>query len=100
MLELDDNMEQQIKYIEGFRNQEGDRLARDHLWAKRYSMWEEASIAKRTSLGKELEQACNYYHSLRGTALFVFPFVIYLLYHFLVLCLSDILNCISGIFSG
>ncbi|XP_049399657.1 uncharacterized protein LOC125863657 [Solanum stenotomum] len=34
-------MEQQIQSVERFRHQEGARLARDHLWANRYAMWEE-----------------------------------------------------------
>ncbi|KAK4725509.1 hypothetical protein R3W88_028288 [Solanum pinnatisectum] len=50
--ELDDNMEQQIQSVERFRHQEGARLARDHLWANRYAMWEEVNIAKRTRLGE------------------------------------------------
>ncbi|KAH0725473.1 hypothetical protein KY284_001338 [Solanum tuberosum] len=50
--ELDDSMEQQIQSIDRFRHQEGARLARDHLWANIYTMWEEVSISKRTRLGK------------------------------------------------
>ncbi|KAH0773166.1 hypothetical protein KY290_010303 [Solanum tuberosum] len=52
MSELDDSMEQQIQSVERFRHQEGGRLARDHLWANRYAMWEEVNIAKRTRLGE------------------------------------------------
>ncbi|KAH0685370.1 hypothetical protein KY290_016645 [Solanum tuberosum] len=50
--ELDNSMEQQIQSVERFRHQEGARLARDHLWANRYAMWEEVSIAKRSRLGE------------------------------------------------
>ena len=57
MTELDDIMEQQIQSIEGFRHQEGARLARDHLWANRYAMWEEVNTAKRTRLGEGSEEA-------------------------------------------
>ena len=52
MSELDNSMEQQIQSVERFKHQEGARLARDHLWANRYAMWEEVSIAKRTRLGE------------------------------------------------
>uniref|UniRef100_M1DY74 Uncharacterized protein n=1 Tax=Solanum tuberosum TaxID=4113 RepID=M1DY74_SOLTU len=52
MSELDDSMEQQIQSVERFIHQEGARLARDHLWANRYAMWEEVSIAKRSRLGE------------------------------------------------
>uniref|UniRef100_M1DH30 Uncharacterized protein n=1 Tax=Solanum tuberosum TaxID=4113 RepID=M1DH30_SOLTU len=54
MSELDDNMEQQIQSVERFKYQEGARLAKDHLWANRYAMWEEVNIAKRTRLGESL----------------------------------------------
>ena len=57
MTELDDSMEQQIQSIEGFKHQEASQLARDHLWANRYAMWEEVNIAKRTRLGEGLEEA-------------------------------------------
>ncbi|KAH0675372.1 hypothetical protein KY285_023173 [Solanum tuberosum] len=50
--ELDDSMEQQIQSVERFRHQGGARLAGDHLWANRYAMWEEVSLAKRTRLGE------------------------------------------------
>ncbi|KAK4711170.1 hypothetical protein R3W88_005683 [Solanum pinnatisectum] len=53
--ELDDSMEQQIQSVERFKHQEGARLARDHLWANRYAMWEEVGIAKRTRLGESTE---------------------------------------------
>ena len=57
MTELDDSMERQIQSIEGFSHQEGARVARDHLWANRYAMWEEVNIAKRTRLGEGSEEA-------------------------------------------
>ena len=57
MTELDDSMEQPIQSIEGFRHQEGARLARDHLWATRYAMWEEVNIAKRIRLDEGSEEA-------------------------------------------
>ena len=46
MSELDYSMEQQIQIMEGFSHQEGARLARDHLWANKYAIWEEVNIAK------------------------------------------------------
>ncbi|KAH0717017.1 hypothetical protein KY285_013048 [Solanum tuberosum] len=52
MSELDDSMEQQIQSVERFRQQEGARLARDHLWANMHAMWENVNIAKRTRLGE------------------------------------------------
>ena len=57
MTELDDSMERQIQSIEGFRHQEGARLARDHLWANIYAMWEEVNIAKRTRLVEGSDEA-------------------------------------------
>ena len=57
MTELDDSMERQIQSIEGFKRKEEARLARDHLWANRYAMWEEVNIAKRTRLEDGLEEA-------------------------------------------
>ncbi|KAH0673042.1 hypothetical protein KY284_024129 [Solanum tuberosum] len=52
MSELDDSMEQQIQSVERLRHQEGARLARDHLWANKYAMWEQVNITKRTRFGE------------------------------------------------
>ena len=57
MAKLDDSMEQQIQSIEGFKHQEASQLARDHLWANIYAMWEEVNIAKRTRLVEGSDEA-------------------------------------------